>query len=237
MPLRDHFHPPLSECHFWDGVHAAWATCIAQMLNRELLPEEYMAIPQVTPGGRVEIDVATMRTGEAPHSGNGSLAVALWSAPTMTAPVDFAPLSGYSVQVVRQLGGQQLRGAIELVSPANKDRAANRRAFAIKIANYLQRNVGVIVVNVVTERKADLHSELIDVLRLDANLLRRPKSDLSAVAYRINPGSSPVLEVWANTLNLGEVLPTLPLRLEEDLTIGVDIEQSYEAASASVRIR
>src|SRR5262245_8005400 len=132
MPLRDHFHPPLSVERPWDGVHSAWASAIASLLNGDLLPEDYFAIPQVTAGGRIEIDVATMQEQLTSGPSDGAVATAAWApakAP-LTAPIDFVELGGFEVQVMQQLGGPRLRAAIELVSPGNKDRASHRRAFS-----------------------------------------------------------------------------------------------------------
>jgi hypothetical protein len=64
------------------------------------------------------------------------------------------------------MGRPQLRAAIELVSPANKDRASHRRAFAVKCAGYLQQGVAVVIVAVITERTANLHATLVDILGL-----------------------------------------------------------------------
>ena len=53
-------------------------------------------------------------------------------------------------------GGRTLVAVIELVSPANKDRPAKRRLFAAKCATYLSRGIGLIVLDVVTSRQANL---------------------------------------------------------------------------------
>jgi len=42
MPVRDHFHPPVSNLAPWDGFHAAWPTLIVLDLNRRL-PARYAA--------------------------------------------------------------------------------------------------------------------------------------------------------------------------------------------------
>ena len=47
--------------------------------------------------------------------------------------------------------------AIELISPGNKDRVGKRRLFAAKCATYLSRGIGLILVDVVTSRAANLH--------------------------------------------------------------------------------
>ena len=80
MPLRDHFHPPLSQKRHWESFHSAWATALVDALNEKWLPAGYFAEEMITVGGRVEIDVATFE--EAPAS-NGAVAVAkkTWTAP------------------------------------------------------------------------------------------------------------------------------------------------------------
>lgn len=47
MPLRDHFHPPLIIERPWEGFHSTWATSIADLLNEQILPEQYVALPLV----------------------------------------------------------------------------------------------------------------------------------------------------------------------------------------------
>jgi hypothetical protein len=203
VPLLDHFHPPLSVSHPWMGFHSTWATTMAQVLNRELLPGDYCAIPNVQLGGQDGIDV-------------------------------------FEVQVLRDFGGPQLRAAVELVSPANKDRPGQRRAFAIKCASYLQRGVSVVVIDVVTERTADLHAQLMETLNLATANPWRPASNLYAVAYRTATpadGGQPQLEAWPEPLRLAEPLATLPLWIDTDLPLPLHLEESYLAACESLRIR
>ena len=83
MPLRDHFHPPLSERRKWHSFHHAWATVIAFDLNHRL-PPGYFADPNVQYG--IEIDVAAFEEGE----GNPELSSWTPPAPTMTMPITSA---------------------------------------------------------------------------------------------------------------------------------------------------
>ena len=55
--------------------------------------------------------------------------------------------------------------AIELVSPGNKDRDGHRQAFAIKCASYLCQGISLIVIDIVTTRRANLHNEIMQVAR------------------------------------------------------------------------
>lgn len=236
MPLRDHFRPPLSVERPWDGIHSAWASAIASLLNRDLLPADYFAMPQVTAGGRVEIDVATLRQGTTTSSGD--VGTAAWAPPALSAAIEFTHLDSYEVQVLQQLGGPRLVAAIELVSPSNKDRPGHRQAFAVKCAAYLQRGVSVVVVDVVTERSANLHDELVNLLRLGDALRWSSASGLYALAYRTAAAEAEDrVEVWPEVLSVGQPLPTLPLWLEVDLAVPLNLEESYQTTCESLRIR
>jgi hypothetical protein len=240
MPLLDHFYPPLSVERPWEGFHCAWASTIATRLNEEQLPPDYFAMPMVTVGGRVEVDVAAFQSGAAAGPANGALATAVWAPPrpALTAAADFLEPDAFEVQVFKELGGPKLRAAIELVSPANKDRPGHRQAFAVKCAAHLQRGVSVIVVDIVTERAANLHAELAQVLGLADALAWQAPSGLYAVTYR--PARGEVggrIDVWAEALAAGEALPTLPLWLDEDLCLPLRLEESYKATCTSLRIR
>ena len=239
MPLLDHFHPPLSLERSWEGYHSAWATAIVGDLNRNLLPPDYFAMPLVTVGVRIESDVATYKGRHRAGDGNGAVATRVWSPPhpALSAEVDFVGIQSVQVQILQQMGGAKLRGVIELVSPANKDRESHRRAFAVKCAAYLQQGIGVIVVDVVTDRKGNLHDELLAVLQRPAGLEWQSPTDLSAMAYRAVPWKEgDRLDVWPEVLTVGETLPQMPLWLDVDLCLAVSFEESYLATCELLRI-
>jgi hypothetical protein len=133
--------------------------------------------------------------------------------------------------------GPRLVAAIELVSLANKDRPANRRMFAVKCASYLQSGVSVVIVDVVTERSGNLHADLLELLHARLTTPAQDVKDLDAAAYRTVPASKSVsLETWAHLLTLGDSLPTLPLWLQPDLCLPLDLDATYRAACAARRI-
>jgi hypothetical protein len=238
MPLLDHFHPPLHGPRRWEGFHHAWATFIAQQLNQETLPDDYYAESEICVGPELEIDVATMAL--TPSGGSKESITAVWSPPRpkIAVKVDFAHLDSYEIRVYQDLGGAQLRGAIELVSPANKDRAGSRRTFAAKCAGYLRHGIGVVIVDVVTVRAANLHAELFDVLQVKGRKgAWESATGLSVVAYRaVTVRKHPRVEVWPSPLTLGESLPTVPLWLALDLCVPLRLEESYLATCRSLRI-
>jgi hypothetical protein len=236
MPLLDHFHPPLHGPRRWEGFHHAWATVIAQQLNDTTLPPEYFAEPEISIGPELEIDVATLRMS------NGDVAAAstmLWAPPKprIAARVDFTRLDTYEIRVYQDLGGAELRAAIELVSPANKDRAGSRRTFAAKCAGYLKHGIAVVIVDIVTARTANLHRILFDTLGVKSRRVWQSSTGLYAVAYRAATfRKSPRVEAWPERLALGEALPEMPLWLTLDLCVPVRLEDSYLATCRSLRI-
>src|SRR5690349_13161206 len=127
MNLLDHFHPPLRPQRQWHGFHNAWATYIASTLN-ERLPKGYFAEPNVQFG--IEIDVATFEQ-SSPSGVGASSAVtdsasrpSQWLPPAPTLTLPFTLITDV-VEVLVYDSSAILAGALELVSPSNKDWAAN----------------------------------------------------------------------------------------------------------------
>jgi hypothetical protein len=235
MPLLDHFHPPLSAHRHWQSFHTAWAGEIARQLNHALLPSRYFAEPNVQIGATIEIDVATFDEAGAASANGAGVATAVWAPPRppLTAPLDFAHLDAIEIQIFQDEQGPRVVAAIELVSPANKDRPSHRQAFAVKCASYLQQSIAVVVVDLVTSRAADLHAEVLRLL----NVSTASPAQLYAAAYRpVSIGEVAHLEAWPNALALGAELPTLPLWLSADLALPLDLEQSYSATCEALRI-
>lgn len=126
---------------------------------------------------------------------------------------------------------------IELVRPGNKDRVAERRAFAVKCASYLVQGISLIIVDIVTHRRANLHNEVLELLD-GAETARLPaEQSLYAGAYRpLRRGDRDEIDVWRSPLALGQPLPELPLSLRADLVIPVDFEATYAEACARKRL-
>jgi hypothetical protein len=238
MPLLDHFHPPLHGPRRWEGFHHAWAANIAQHLNREVLPPEFFAESEISLGPTLEIDVANVELTNGREAVGTTTGTAVWAPakPLLQFPVDFARLDVCEVRVYEELGGAQLRAAIELVSPANKDRPGSRRTFAAKCAGYLKQVVSVIIIDVVTERTANLHADLLEALEV-AEASWEATTQLYAVAYRPVPVlNQQHIEAWPETLTLGHSLPVLPLWLRLDLCLPLELEETYVTTCSGLRI-
>ena len=239
MPLLDHFHPPVSERRTWEGFHGLWAAALVEKLNRDILGDEYFADMQVHIGSQVEVDIATVE--ESRETTERSAATATlapaWAPPMTDLILPTVFPDDIEVQIFATGTGATLVGAIELVSPGNKDRPEARRAFAAKCVSYLTRGIGLIVVDIVTNRLVNLHNEVIGLLGHGEPFLLAPVVTTYAIAYR--PSRQPSgdqIELWPGPLSLGQPLPVLPLALRNAGVVPVDLEETYSEARERSRL-
>ncbi len=229
MTLLDHFRSPLSSRRHWHSFHNAWATYLAEDLNQRL-PQGYFAESNVQFG--IEIDVAAFE--EEPFS-VGNTVNTDWqpSPPTQVVPFESALVEQVEVGIFSSDQSTKLIGAIEIVSPANKDRLSQREVFVTKCQSYLEQGVGLIVIDIVTTRKQSLHTQLMKQI---GSQPQASASDLYAAAYRSIVTESPQVEIWFETLAIGQSLPTLPLWLKEGGCFPVDLAQTYDRTCKAQRI-
>lgn len=238
MPLLDHYRPPLNRTHSWRSFHGTWAVAMARLLNAGILPPGYYAAPFTDRDGPIEIDVATLHEPEHTGTPDSPGGAQPWSPgePSLSVTVAWPPADDVRVDVLSDDGDPRLAAAIELVSPRNKDRVKAREAFAAKCAEHLRRGCGVVVVDVVTTRHADMHTEILAMLEADS--VAAGSGGLAAVSYRSVGGEADgFLQVWPTTLSVGNALPTLPLWLNGEVAVPLDLEASHTAACVDLRIR
>lgn len=241
MPLRDHFRPPLDDLRHWEGFHGQWPGEIVRTLL-DKLPDRYFAEPRVHSGSSAEIDVATFHEHDQSGRGNGrsvngGVATAIWAPPRPTLRIitDLPAPEEYEVRVFDAKRNCRLVAAVEIVSPANKDRPEHRRAFVAKCAGLLQNQVSVIMIDLVTTRTFNLYQDLLDLIgQADPSV---PADRLYAAACRgTRQGEDWLLETWSQSLPVGQPLPTMPLWLADDLAIPLELEKSYEETCRILRI-
>jgi hypothetical protein len=234
MPLLDHFRPPISNEIQWNSFHAAWASFITNALN-DVVPSEFRVHESSKLGGGLEIDVATVKTSPDTNGAVSSRHSVWQPSPAVAVPATFP--DRFEVLVFRQFGGRQLVAAIELISPGNKDCDENREAFAMKVANYLHEGVSVLIVDVVTERRANLHDEIVRLMRMKAQLRLPPDPPLYAASYRpVIRENRPEIDIWVQPFAVGDQLPTMPLRLIAEYFVPVELEATYSEACRRRRL-
>jgi hypothetical protein len=210
MPLRDHFRSPLDDETQWEGFFGGWPMMIVAHLSRNL-PAQYVAAPRIHPG-------ATPR-------------------PKLSVATDLPALDEYEVRVYDIKRGRRFVAAIEIVSPANKDRPEHRHAFVAKCVALLQNAVCVAIVDLVTTRNFNLYGELLELIgQTDPSLGSEPPSQYAVACRPARTGDTWLLEGWARPLMLGRPLPTLPLWLAENFAVPLDLEASYGETCSILRI-
>ncbi len=231
MPLLDHFHPPLQPHHHWESFHSNWATRIADALNDQWLPPEFLAEEHTHTGTHFEVDVATFERSSTADGGlpsassTATMPPRVWTppAPARTMPAVFPET--FEVRVFNTTSGLTLVAAIELISPGNKDRPEERRAFATKCASYLYQGISLVIIDIVTNRRANLHNETMRLMAAADKMDLPAEVNLYAVAYRpVLREERAEIDFWLATFAVGQPLPTMPLRLTGDLFVPVEFE-------------
>jgi hypothetical protein len=105
-----------------------------------------------------------------------------------------------------------------------------------KCETYLRQGISLVVVDVVTTRRANFHEELLTSL-VDNYAIDQAIDPLYAAAYHpIRLHEQSQLDIWYQTFDIGAVLPTLPLWLGADLCVPLILQETYEQTCRSQRI-
>ena len=235
MPLRDHFHSPVSDTHSWDEVHGQWPGEIVRDL-RNILPAGFRAAPNVHLGSGFEI-VTTYEAATAPETDEGPTGTLATLAPTLTVEADLSEQDEYEVLIYDTEHGRVLVAAIEIVSPSNKDRPASREVFVGKLATLLQQGICVSVVDLVSARQANLYGELLELIgETDPALTPEAPAVYAAACRGTKKDNTWLLETWTFPVAVGQPLPALPLWLADNLAVPLELESSYEETCRILRI-
>ena len=243
MPLRDHFHPPVSRRVSWEAIHGQWPAVIVQQLKKQL-PPGYVSAPKVHLGAHAEVDIATFEEDEWPgyseSDNGGGVATATWTMaePTLAVEIEIPDDDEYEVRIYDEEREHTLVAVIELVSPANKDRPEARSRFVGKCAALLRQGVAVSIVDVVTTREFNLYAELMASLGQTDPTLKGESPAIYAASCRWLIGERRgKLESWSQVLAVGQPLPTLPLWLSPVRVVPLELEQSYEKICDDLSVR
>ncbi len=251
MPLYDLFHRPLSDFHQWLSFHSQWASCISADLNRRL-PKRFLAEGPFSLGPFASADVAEIdqasKGGNGPANGfppqtatGGGVGVVvepvIYSPPASNLTMTAAFPEEILVEIRDLYRARQVLAVIEIVSPGNKDDAQAREAFAGKCLSYLAKGLGLVIIDVVTERLANLHNVLVRLARQDETLVMPGDPPLYVAAYRpIRRNKEDLIDLWQWPLAVGSALPAVPLALKGFGCVRLDLEATYSEACERSRI-
>jgi len=227
MPLHD-----WRDACGWDSLHLVWQNQLLDWVQPRL-PAGYRAylgsVPALTidtPNGRPDLGVRDWSPAE---PGIGTAAAGDVEPDTeAVATFNLDPQRAVHID----LHGR-LVAAIELVSPRNKDRPAARDRYLERYIGYVHRGVHLLIVDVLP-RPADF--SFADALAANLGLPQPPCPAPFAVSYRVGEPvpEGTVLAVWRRPVQVGQILPTVPLALTATLGVPIDLEYTYSEAARRV---
>lgn len=242
MPLLDHFRLPISKKGSWEGFHGGWPMTMVMELCKTL-PDQYTAEPRVHLGRNFEVDVCTFdvqgESGFTLNEGGTGLAIESWAPPepTLTLDLDTTEFYEYEVLIFDRERGRELVAAIEIVSPANKDRPETRLAFVAKCAALLQKKICVSIVDLVTVMHFNLYCEVLDLFgQSDPAFAPEAPSNYAVTCRSHALATRSRFESWAYPMVVGKRLPVLPIWLDNDHAIYIDLEVSYQQTCSALRL-
>lgn len=237
MPIHDWTRVDAGIFH---DFHTVWIAHLRTTLNEGLLPAGYYALAEQH-AGRPIADVLTLHvspTGEEPWTlplppapDSGGVAVA--EAPPRTRRrqvIEPAALSRRRSLAIRHVSGHRLVALVEIVSPANKDRARHVDEFADKALAALCMGVHLLLVDLFPPGAYDpegMHGVLLQRLREATERYDLSRDEpLTLAGYC----AGPQVEVYLEHAAVGAVLPEMPLFLRPDRYVNVPLEPTYQAA-------
>lgn len=233
MPIHDWTRVDAAIFH---AFHHDWITELARALNRQVLPEDYYALPEQWAAG-VGPDVLTLQTSEpdgtgAAPSGQRSPAPAAGKArlcAPQLVPTAHTDLAFYrrkqKVVTVRHVSGDRIVAVVEIVSPGNESARNPLRAFVQKAAELIANGVHLLLIDLHPPGRRDpeeIHPEVWE--EISGEECARPAGKpLTVASYE----AGDEVNAYVKNVAAGDVLPDMPLFLEPGQAVMVPLEETY----------
>ncbi len=230
MPIHDWTRVSAGLFH---NFHHRWITSLSDALNMGVLPPDYFALVEQRIGGPI-LDVLTLELPSSKAATFGATpGIAVAASPPRTRLVRRTESDVYAYArkadriIVRHQEGR-IVAVVEIVSPGNKGATNQLRAFVEKTSSLIMEGVHVLVIDLFPPSKRDfqgIHKAIWDEIEeVDFELPANKRSVL--VAYEA--GLSPV--AYVEPIAVGDVLPEMPIFLEEDYYVPALLEATYQTA-------
>ncbi|MCI0740513.1 MAG: DUF4058 family protein [Gemmataceae bacterium] len=241
MPVHDWTKVPDGAFH---DFHSAWIVHLKEALNSGMLPKGYYALAEQH-AGKMIADVLTLQTpdhtAQPLTSANGGRA-----SPSPTAVADPPPIVGRKLVAkadaayraarrtlaIRHVSGHRIVALVEIVSPANKDRAKSVQDFARKAISALEQGCHLVVADLFPATAYDpkgMHGAIWEAYDSEVED-PPPDKPFSVVSYVAD--ELPV--AYLVRLGIGDALPAIALFLELDYHVKLPLEATYDAAFQGV---
>lgn len=224
MPIHDWSRVRANRFHHF---HQTWTPLIAAALNRDLLPDGYLAMAEPITGGP-EPDVVTLSLPMKPGGGaTGGLALA--DAPPKVRVKTQADAVTYARKAnrvtIRHPDGEVV-AVIEIVSPGNKDSRHAVRSFARKAVEFLHAGVHLLIVDLFPPSKRDpqgVHKLIWDRIR-DEPFELPTGQPLTLAAY----SAAGEIVGYIEPVGVGDTLADMPIFLTPDRYVPCPLEATYQ---------
>lgn len=230
MPVHDWTRV---EADIFHDLHNAWLTEIRTALNGGLLPDGFYALTEQH-AGRSIADVLTLHASPAPLEPFPPLPLSGETAVAEAPPrvqrrqtIEPAASARRRSLAIRHVSGHRLVALIEILSPANKDRAESVATFVTKVVDSLDAGVHVLLVDLFPPGSWDpqgMHGVIHQRLERSGEPYDLPaERQLTLASY----AAGPQIEIYLEHLAAGALLPEMPLFLNPDRYIRVPLEPTY----------
>jgi hypothetical protein len=224
------------EAGIFHAFHTVWVGAIQNALNEGLLPSDYYALAEQH-AGRYVTDVLTLHAGPVPPEplppapDTGGIAVA--EAPPQVRRrqvIGPSALVRRRTLAVRHVSGHRLVALLEILSPANKDRAEHVKEFVTKAVSALERGVHLLLVDLFPPSPHDpqgIHGAILEQMDASEEPYDLPPDEpLTLASY----AAGPQIESYLEHVAVGAPLPEMPLFLRPDRYVNAPLEATYQAA-------
>jgi hypothetical protein len=237
MPVHDWTRVDAGIFH---DFHVVWTGALRTALNEGLLPKGYYALAEQH-AGRAIADVLTLHGTPEPQSpawsppDTGGIAVAeapprVWRRQTV-AP---SPVGRRRSLAIRHVSGHRLIALIEIISPANKDRARHVEELVDKAVAALEHGVHLLVIDLFPPTAHDpsgIHGAIVQSLDRDGDPYTLPVDKPLTLASFV---AGSMVDVYLEHLSVGAPLAEMPLFLRDDRYINVPLESTHAATYRGV---
>lgn len=240
MPIHDWTRVGAGIVH---AFHHSWVSALNDVLNRELLPDDYYALPERFAADPTP-DVLTwprtagdgdMSMGDRPVILSQSGADPRFAAPKL-APVAETDMAFYRRKqkhiAVRHVSGDRIVAIIEIVSPGNKSARNPLRAFVQKAAELLDQGLHLLILDLFPPGRRDpegIHNEIWQEIAGE-EYAPPPGKPLTLAAYE----SAGSIRAYVTNAAVGDAIADMPLFLEPGQAVTAPLELTYSAAFAEV---
>jgi hypothetical protein len=148
--------------------------------------------------------------------------------------VEPAALARRRSLAIRHVTGHRLVALLEILSPANKDRASHVADFVAKAVSAIDAGVHLLLVDLIPPGTWDplgIHGAVLQMLDPSGEPDHPPADEpLTLTSY----AAGEQVEIYLEHLAVGAALTNMPLFLRPDRYVDVPLEQTYQAAYAGM---